>query len=138
MYDLTNEYSFKSLRIWNKLIEENAQTNVCKVLVGNKADKPDRVITEEEGIKLGEDFNMKFFESSAKVNLNVDEVFDYLAREILKVQKGTNIQKSLKIKDKKTKKNSENKDIKSQKNSDKKEIDYNKNVNLKLYKFLTY
>ena len=68
------------------------------------------------------------------------KVFYYLVGEILKVQEGNDAQKNIKIKDKKTKKNSENsnKDIKHLKISDKKEINYNENVNLKLYKFLNH
>ena len=54
-----------------------------KVLVGNKCDKPDRVISEEEGKKLANEYNMSFFETSAKTNKNVTEVFEFLTREIL-------------------------------------------------------
>ena len=87
-YDVTNQNSFKNIRNWIKQIEANAQTNVCKVLVGNKCDKPDRVVTEEEGKKLAEDFNMSFFETSAKTNQNVNEVFNFLTEEILKTNEG--------------------------------------------------
>ena len=80
--------SFKNIRNWIKQIEANAQTNVCKVLVGNKCDKPDRVVTEEEGRKLASDFNMSFFETSAKTNQNVNEVFNFLTQEILKNNEG--------------------------------------------------
>ena len=58
-------------------------TSVKKVLVGNKCDKPDRVISEEEGKKLANEYNMSFFETSAKTNKNVTEVFEFLTREIL-------------------------------------------------------
>ena len=68
---------------WSK-----CSNNVCKVLVGNKCDKPDRVVSEEEGKKLAEDFNMSFFEASAKTNHNVKEVFDFLTAEILKTNEG--------------------------------------------------
>jgi len=81
-YDVTDQNSFKNIRNWIKQIEANAQTNVCKVLVGNKCDKPDRVVTEEEGKKLAEDFNMSFFETS------VNEVFNFLTEEILKTNEG--------------------------------------------------
>ena len=54
------------------------------MLVGNKCDKPDRVVTEEKGRKLADDFSMSFFETSAKTNQNVDEVFNFLIQEILK------------------------------------------------------
>ena len=68
-----------------KQIEQNAQNNVCKVLVGNKCDKQERTVSTEEGAKLAEDFNMKFFETSTKSNLNVNETFTYLTQEILKI-----------------------------------------------------
>ena len=87
-YDVTDQNSFKNIRNWIKQIEANAQTNVCKVLVGNKCDKPDRVVTEEEGKKLAEDFSMSFFETSAKTNQNVNEVFNFLTAEILKSNAG--------------------------------------------------
>ena len=87
-YDVTDQTSFKNIRNWIKQIEANAQTNVCKVLVGNKCDKPDRVVTEEEGKKLADDFSMSFFETSAKTNQNVNEVFQFLTQEILKANQG--------------------------------------------------
>ena len=87
-YDVTDQNSFKNIRNWIKQIEANAQTNVCKVLVGNKCDKPDRAVTEEDGKKLADDFNMSFFETSAKTNQNVNEVFNFLTSEILKSNAG--------------------------------------------------
>ncbi len=57
-------------------------------MVGNKCDKPDRVVTEEEGKKLADDYNMSFFETSAKTNQNVSEVFNFLTKEILKANAG--------------------------------------------------
>ena len=83
-YDVTDENSFKNIKNWIKQIEQNAQTNVCKVLVGNKCDKPDRKVSEEEGRKLANDFGMNLFETSAKSNQNVNETFTFLTREILK------------------------------------------------------
>lgn len=86
---MTEPVSFKNIRNWIKQIEANAQTGVCKVLVGNKCDKPDRKVSEEEGKKLAADFNMSFFETSAKTNQNVNEVFEFLTREILKNTDGS-------------------------------------------------
>ena len=53
-----------------------------KVLVGNKCNEPGRVITEEEGKKLAKEYKIGFFESSARTGKNVNEVFNYLVKEI--------------------------------------------------------
>jgi Ras-related protein Rab-8A len=98
MYDITNVNSFNNIRSWIKLIEENDLSNICKVLVGNNCDKPDRKVTEAEGKKLADDFNMAFFETSPNTNQNINEVFNYLVGEILKIQEDNNIQKNINIK----------------------------------------
>ncbi len=82
-YDITDENSFKNIKNWIKQIEQNAQNNVCKVLVGNKCDMDQRKISFEQGAQLAKDYNMKFFETSAKTSYNVNEVFTFLTREIL-------------------------------------------------------
>jgi Ras-related protein Rab-8A len=82
-YDVTDENSFKNIKNWVKQIEQNAQNNVCKVLVGNKCDRDERKVSFEEGQKLAKEVGMQFFETSAKTNYNVNETFTYLTREIL-------------------------------------------------------
>ena len=126
MYEITDQNSFKNIRNWIKQVEANVPANVCKVLVGNNCHKSDRVVSEEEGKKLADEFNMGFFEASPKTNQNVHEVFNFLVREILKVQ--YNI-----IFPDKNKKDKENK-----KKDYEKKNEFNKNVNLKLYKYLNY
>ena len=85
VYDVTNYNSFQSITdYWLNDIEENAPQNIIKVLVGNKCDKPNRVITEKEGKKLAENYCMGFFETSAKSGLNVNEVFFHITKQILK------------------------------------------------------
>ena len=87
-YDVIDQNSFKNIRNWIKQIEANAQTNVYKVLVGNKCYKPDRVVTEEDGKNLANEYNMNFFETSAKTNKNINEVFNNLTHEILVANQG--------------------------------------------------
>lgn len=70
---------------WIKQIEANAKGNVCKVLVGNKCDKTEeRQITEAEGKKCASDNHIHFYETSAKTGLNVNEVFMFITKEIVK------------------------------------------------------
>ena len=59
---------------------------IFKVLVGNKSDdNENRQVEEEEGNKFATDNHMLFFETSAKNNLNVKEIFEQSAKEILKI-----------------------------------------------------
>ena len=86
MYDVSDPNTFKYIRDWMKQIEKHGNKSIKKILVGNNCDSPDRVISEEEGKKLADEFNLDYFESSTKTNKNVSEVFYYLAKEILKEQ----------------------------------------------------
>ena len=98
MYDIADQITFKTVNNWIKDAEENGYTNAPKVLIGNNCEKPDRKVTEEEGKKLADDFNMGFFETSPKTNQNVNESMYYLVREILKVEEGNKIKKNINIK----------------------------------------
>jgi len=87
VYDVTDYDSFKKVRYWLKQTEVWAQQNVIKVLVGNKCDKPKRAVSKEEGKKFAEEFNVSFFEVSAKSGLNVNETFNHITKQILSVNK---------------------------------------------------
>jgi len=87
VYDVTNEATFDSISGWMKAIEQHASDSVNKVLLGNKADTSgalvsQRRVTTERGQKLAAQFGMKFFETSAKNNINVDTAFYTIARDI--------------------------------------------------------
>ena len=105
MYDVTDQNTFKNIRNWIKQIEANADESLRKVLVGLKCDEPGRVVTEEEGKKLAEEYNMVLFESSARTNTNVSEVFYYLVKEIF-IEKGIiKDEEGIKLSKRKNKKN---------------------------------
>lgn len=90
VYDITSESSFNSIRGWIRNIEEHASENVCKILVGNKADMEDRrVVTKEQGQQLASEFKIQFFETSAKADINVEEAFVSIAKESKKRYEAT-------------------------------------------------
>ena len=81
IYDITNGDSFKNLENWLIEIEKNASQNVLKILIGNKSDLvDDREIKTEEGQAFANRNGMKFIETSAKMNTNVNEAFETLAK----------------------------------------------------------
>lgn len=83
VYDVTDESSFNNIRNWIRNIEQHASDNVNKILVGNKVDMDaKRVVSTAQGQKLADEYGIKFFETSAKTNQNVEQVFFSIARDI--------------------------------------------------------
>ena len=84
LYDVTDKDSFRNLSNWLIEIEKNGSKNVLKVLIGNKCDLEDkRVITYNQGKDFADTYGLKFIETSAKKNLNVNEAFETLGRELM-------------------------------------------------------
>ncbi|KAG5553474.1 hypothetical protein RHGRI_011373 [Rhododendron griersonianum] len=84
VYDVTDESSFNNIRNWIRNIEQHASDNVNKILVGNKADMDESktAVPTSRGQALADEYGIKFFETSAKTNLNVEQVFFSIARDI--------------------------------------------------------
>jgi len=85
VYDVSDEASFTNVRNWMRQIDQNAAENVNRLLIGNKSDVEagDRKVTYEQGKNLAADYGIKFFETSAKLNSNVDEAFLSIASDIV-------------------------------------------------------
>ncbi|MFT7798677.1 ras-related protein Rab-8A isoform X2 [Arapaima gigas] len=83
VYDITNEKSFDNIKNWIRNIEEHASADVEKMVLGNKCDVNDkRQVSKERGEKLALEYGIKFMETSAKANINVENAFITLARDI--------------------------------------------------------
>ena len=82
-YDISENESFKYVKHWLNDINNNAPKNVKVILIGTKCDL-ERKISKEEGEKIALENNIKFFETSAKDNINVKETFESLTLDILK------------------------------------------------------
>ncbi|XP_034941844.1 ras-related protein Rab-3 isoform X2 [Chelonus insularis] len=78
MYDITNEESFNSVQDWITQIKTYSWDNAQVILVGNKCDMEERVVSYERGKQLAEQLGVPFFETSAKENINVKAVFEQL------------------------------------------------------------
>ncbi|EGV98126.1 Ras-related protein Rab-13 [Cricetulus griseus] len=75
VYDITDEKSFENIQNWMKSIKENASAGVERLLLGNKCDmEAKRKVLKEQADKLAREHGIRFFETSAKSSMNVDEV----------------------------------------------------------------
>ncbi|XP_025936729.1 uncharacterized protein LOC112973273 isoform X2 [Apteryx rowi] len=84
VYDITDEKSFENIQNWMKSIKENASAGVERLLIGNKCDmESKRKVQREDAEKLAKEYGIRFFETSAKSSVNVEEAFNTLARDIL-------------------------------------------------------
>ena len=86
-YDVTNKESFKSIRnSWYDYIKNNIGVDFPLLyLVGNKIDKiEERILSDEEGISLANDLNMKYIGVSAKTGENVDILINDIVNSLIK------------------------------------------------------
>jgi Ras-related protein Rab-8A len=83
VYDVTDRQSLTSIRNWVAQIQMHADVNVNKVLIGNKCDMNDkRAVAAEEAASLAKEYNMPFFECSAKQDIGVEKAFLTLATAV--------------------------------------------------------
>uniref|UniRef100_A0A7S3M5S4 Uncharacterized protein n=1 Tax=Spumella elongata TaxID=89044 RepID=A0A7S3M5S4_9STRA len=76
VYDVTNRKSFVAVRKWMEQIQLHADPTITKILVGNKCEMDEtRAVSVEDGAALAAEYQIEFFETSAKENINVDECF---------------------------------------------------------------
>lgn len=85
VYDITVKKTFDNVSNWmDQIIQVNDGQHVCKILIGNKCDMvAERKVTEAEGKKLAEEYKIPFMETSAKDNINVQEAFLHITKDVV-------------------------------------------------------
>nr|CAH7741063.1 unnamed protein product [Callosobruchus chinensis] len=86
VYDVTNGESFANVKRWLHEIEQNyANIDIKSISVGNKNDTPERkVVLTEDAQRFADTMNIQLFETSAKDNINVEEMFMAITRLVLR------------------------------------------------------
>jgi len=84
VYDVADDKSFNNIRTWMRNIEQHANEQVVKILLGNKCDNTEdkRMVTKQQGEDLAKEYGIQFFETSAKANINVEDSFNAIAKAI--------------------------------------------------------
>ena len=86
-FDLTQKKSFENVHTWIDSIYRTApDATLPKVLVGNKVDLADgqgqRAVLKSEALKIANEHGIQYFETSAKENVNVKEVMQFIMSEV--------------------------------------------------------
>lgn len=85
VYDITQEKTFDNIAKWLRNIDEHASEGVDRMILGNKCDMEDkRMVNQERGEGIAREHGIKFYETSAKENVNVEEAFMKLTQDILR------------------------------------------------------
>ena len=82
VYSVTDKRSFQEIRRYKEMIDRvrNYET-VPIVIAGNKSDLEDRrQVTSQEGELMAKEFGCPFFETSAALRHNVEEIFEEVVR----------------------------------------------------------
>lgn len=92
VYDVTNRQSFETVSTWIEEITKKASLSTMNVIIANKIDMVNhRVVSKEEGESLASSLNLPYFETSAKDDNGVTQVFEFMAQKILSsLQSSTN------------------------------------------------
>ncbi|KAJ3447967.1 ras-related protein rab-24 [Anaeramoeba flamelloides] len=106
-YDVTQKESFDKLKFWAKQLKENEPS--CRIYItATKIDLLDlgqkRAVALETIEEYAEIINARIFETSAKQNLNVNELFLKIATDFKEEKNGNEIKNPEEINEKKGKK----------------------------------
>ena len=82
VYDVTDMDSFNNIKVWLQEIDKYANEQVIKVLIGNKSDMSNKVVTSDMAQQLAKEYNMEWMETSAKDSNNVEDSFLMMAKQI--------------------------------------------------------
>lgn len=85
VFDLTNRESFKDVEIWLADIEKLNNSSVVRIMVGNKCDLDEtRQVRNEEAQRFADSMGLKYIETSAKSDKNVQKTLMSLNDEMKK------------------------------------------------------
>ena len=91
VYDVNEEITFSKIRDWIEQIKSNiCENEITLVLVGNKCDIEQRVISKEQGQEMADSLKINYFETSALNGTGINEAFEGLTKEIMKKKKVIN------------------------------------------------
>ena len=83
VFDITKYKSFSNLDNWIRIINDNVSYKMM-CLIGNKSDLSEfRQVSKEEALIFAQKHGLKYIETSAKINQNIEDAFVYVCESLL-------------------------------------------------------
>ena len=83
VFDVTDRQTFEKSQTWITELNEKAPAQIVLSLVGNKIDlTTDRKVTNQEADDYAKGLGLKYFEVSAKENINIEDMFLDIAKAL--------------------------------------------------------
>ena len=92
VFNITDRKSFNNLKYWLDEINKNLPDYTIKILVGNKSDiENERNVSSEEALLFSKENGfLNYFETSAKNNKNIEEIFLTIANHVINMSNDEN------------------------------------------------
>jgi Ras-related protein Rab-1A len=85
-FDLTNIQSFRNIEYWYNEIDFVNQHNKFIYLVGTKCDNINNIVVDKDEIDaFSKKYDIKYYDTSAKKNINISDLFDNVFEEIYNI-----------------------------------------------------
>ena len=98
VFDLTNLESFYSIPKWITNVENNCNSTIQVILIGNKADLRDNIVVKQHQIdNICKKYGIKYFEASAMQLDSTSIAFNILSQNIFKSINDMHIPNGVKI-----------------------------------------
>jgi len=88
VFDVTDIDSFNQCERWLQEIRQLASEHVQVLLVANKIDLENRVVSKEQATKLATSMGIPLLETSAKTSVNVEAAFANVAQRCIAAKRG--------------------------------------------------
>ena len=86
VYDINDRTTFENVDKWIDDVHSKEKGDVCLFLVGNKLDIGHREVEQSEALAKANNYHCQCFETSAKTNINVTELFDAITEKLLSLE----------------------------------------------------
>jgi len=87
VFDITDGDSFSKVQKWVKELQKIVGPDILLCIAGNKCDMATkRIVTIEQAQQYAQQVGATYFETSAKLNRGVQEVFEHLAKKLIEIK----------------------------------------------------